>query len=1108
MTRHARSAPDLEQQLAEANATIAALLGGQVDAVLDGATHTPVLLAKAQEALRISEERYRYIVETTSEGIWLIDAAHVTVFMNPRMAVMLGCDADLAAGRSPSEFMDDVGRAALSAYLERPVAYQSEARFIRTDGTIMWALVDATPIVDGDGRYGGSLAMVKDITERRRAAQAWNELSLRTQQRERMLSSMLSAMSDFAYIYDRAGRFLFANQSLLTLWGISLEQAVGKNFFDLGYPEPSATQLQRQVQEVFETAKPLTGETVYTSGAGLAGHYEYIFTPVFAPDGAVEFVAGSTRDITARKQFEQELVLRTQALERQAAMLAEQANLLELTPHAIVVRDIAGQIVFWNRGAELLYGWRKDEAIGRDIRTLLRTEFAEPVVDIDAALLRDDQWAGEVTHHARDGRRLAVATRWMVQRDAAGTPVHVLGINEDITHRKQAEAVQRLLTERLSLATAVAQVGVWDWDLDRDTLTWDATMFGIYGFTPVTPMPYQQWAAAVHSDDLPNVEAILQRAITDKGQGTAEFRIVRADGTVRHVFAVERVVLDERAHVSRVVGVNIDITERRDAEANLRTARDAAEAANQAKSEFLANMSHEIRTPMNGVIGMTELVLDSDLTTEQREHLGIAKSSAEALLGVINDILDFSKIEARKLALDPIPFNIRDAVSETASAVAWSAHKKGLEFIVDIDEAVPQRVTGDPGRWRQVLVNLLGNAIKFTGAGEVVLRVRREVSAAPDVVLHCAVQDTGIGIPLDRQHRIFEPFTQVDGSTTRGYGGTGLGLTIAAQLVALMGGSLSMESSAGHGSTFSFTARFQSADELVPGPVVVDADLLQGMAVLVTDDNATNRRVLEEMLLGWRMVPTLAASAKEALAVLRSAQAAGRPIPLVLTDALMPEVDGFALAQTIKADPAVRGAMIVILTSVGRPGDMARCRELGIAAYLQKPIRRAELRSAVLLALQARVPLARAEVVTRHLLRVARLSGRILIVDDNAVNQLVARRLLEKRGHTVAIANNGREALAILDAAAADEFGCVLLDVQMPEMGGLECTTIIRARERTTGGHLPLIAMTAHAMAGDETQCLEAGMDGYLSKPIDAESLYAIVEHHLAGSRAGGVEER
>lgn len=550
---------------------------------------------------------------------------------------------------------------------------------------------------------------------------ALEELSKPAQQ-ERLLTTLLASISDFAFIYDREARFLFANQPLLDILGMSWEQVQGKNFLELGFSADLAEQRRREVHEVFETKKILIGERPYTGRDGLDGCYEYILSPVFQADGAVEFVAGCAHDVVDRK-------------------------------------------------------------------------------------------------------------------------------------RKESE---------------------------------------------------------------------------------------------------------------------------------LRAAKDAADAANRAKSEFLANMSHEIRTPMNGIIGMTDLVLDSDLTEEQRENLEVVRSSANALLTILNDILDFSRVEAGKLDLDPIDFNPHDAIADTAKTMAWKAQQKGLELVVDVSPEVPDWLNGDPGRLRQILINLLGNAIKFTHQGEVVVRVTREaVAGQGDVLLQFSIRDTGIGIPRDRQEKIFKPFTQSDGSTTRTYGGTGLGLSISSQLVQLMGGRLWVESEPGRGSVFHFSARFGQAVK----PAAITAALsemaeIRDLAVLVVDDNVTNRRVLEQMVIGWGMVPTLTASVIEGLAALRRAQESGRAFPLVLTDFQMPGADGFALAEAVNNDPALAGTSIVLLTSTGARGDAARCRELGIAAYLAKPIRRSELRGAIQLALRAQAGEDRPALFTRHSLREARQAPRMGLGED------------------------------------------------------------------------------------------------------------------------------
>jgi len=771
-------------------------------------------------------------------------------------------------------------------------------------------------------------------------------------------------------------------------------------------------------------------------------------------------------------------------------------NLMDMVPDYIYVKDTESRFVVANRALADLMGLKNpDELLGKKDSDYFPKELAAAYFADEQTILKSGQSVLNQEERSVDaqGNPKWTSTSKVALRNKQGEIIGIIGIGRDITRSKQAEVALR--SERKLLRTLIDnmpdRIYVKDaksrWVVANHAL---AELVGakdpeeLLGKTDFDYFP-KELATDFFSDE----QAVIQ---SGEALVNHEEKRVDAEGNAKWTSTSKVPWRDESGHVIGIMGIGRDITRRMAAEEESKRAKEAAETASRAKSEFLANMSHEIRTPMNGIIGMTELALDTELTGEQRDYLSMVKVSAESLLTVINDILDFSKIEAGKMDLDCTDFNLRESLEETLRTFGVRADEKGLELACDIRANVPEVIVGDSKRLRQVVVNLLGNAIKFTEHGEVVLQVEVQQVKERSVELHFIVRDTGLGIPKDKQDVIFGAFAQADTSSSRKYGGTGLGLTISSRLVAMMGGRIWLESEAGIGSTFHFTGTFELARAAQHPRVSSKAASLAGIPVVIVDDNPTNRRILEETLIGWGMRATSVSSGWAALAELRRAAETGNAPTLVLLDAQMPHLDGFSTAAKIKGDPEAPTPTIIMLTSGGQRGDAERCRKLGISAYLTKPVRQAELRDAIVgvLGLTHRAD-DTPKLVTRHSLREARKHLQILLADDNAINRELTVRILSKRGHTVTAVENGKLAV---QAVEAQNFDVVLMDVQMPEMDGFEATAMIRQNEQASGRHLPIIAMTAHAMKGDRESCLAAGMDGYISKPIRAQELLEVTE--------------
>jgi PAS domain S-box-containing protein len=790
------------------------------------------------------------------------------------------------------------------------------------------------------------------------------------------------------------------------------------------------------------------------------------------------------------------------ALSLRVAELVDQAKLLDLAHDAILVRDLNGRIAFWSHGAELLYGWSKNEIANEPSYERLQTKFPGPVEAIRETLLHVDRWDGELSQVTKNGGQVIVDSRCTLQRDDAGHPVGILEINCDITERRRAESAAqdaRESAERQSkqLRRLVETAPVAMAMFDREMRYLVCSKQWLDSFEPVD----QEVIGRSHYERFRKIperwKAFHQRALAGESVFCSEDRYDLADGSFHYIRGVVQPWRELDGEIGGILVVADDIDE-------LVRAREAALAASTAKSDFLASMSHEIRTPMNAIIGMSDLLGETQLDSTQQEYVRILKRAGETLLTLINDVLDLSKVEAGLLEIEQVEFDLAEVVDRAAEVAALRAHEKGLELICHIGRDVPQCVIGDPHRLRQVLLNLLGNAVKFTDQGEVVLRVRRSPTD-PQGVLRFSVTDTGIGVPEAKHAAIFESFTQADSSTTRRYGGSGLGLAIAKRIVERMEGILTLESQEDQGSCFAFQIPLPPAQPSGASTRAGTGGLraLSGTRVLVIDDNATNRLILRETLGGWGCTVVDLESGRAGIRAFQTARERGEPFNVVLLDCNMPELDGFAVAEELHQVMGYERTTIMMLTSGNRGGDLLRARRAGLKAYLIKPVKRQDLLEAILAAMHSSIPTPLETPAPALPMAVPSRSSRLLLVEDSADNRALFLAYLHGTDYEVEVAEHGEQAVA---AFTKGRFDLILMDMQMPVMDGYTATRLIREQERGTGlPPVPIIALTANAFHEDAERSLAAGCTQHLTKPIRKALLLEKLAVYLAEScgRAG-----
>ncbi len=896
---------------------------------------------------------------------------------------------------------------------------------------------------------------------------------------EARYQSLVESLPLHFFCKDLQGRVVFANQRYCDLLDIPMHKLIGMTDYDL-FPRELADKYTSDDARILESGEPYEDVEENRGPDGQPIYVHVLKAPVADADGNCVGIQGVFWDVTDKKRAEQAARQSEDRFRQLAENIREVFWITSLNgAEMIYVSPAYAEI--WGHPTEELYAnplqWL--ESIHDDDRARVEAAFQ--------VRAQTGQYDEEYRILRPDGQMRWIRDRGFPVRDESGRPYRIAGVAENITKRRKAEEQLRHSDDRFRRLVESNIIGILITDFQKRILEANDLFLEMIGYSRAELEAGEIRWKRITPEEYFEADNRALAELSEKQVCTPwEKEYIRKDGS-RIPVLVGVTALSE--HWQEAISFIVDMTKQKQAEAELQVALDAADAANRAKGQFLANMSHEIRTPMNAIIGMTELVLDTTLSREQREYLSIVLESAEALLKLINDILDFSKIEAGRLEVEQTEFGLRDCVGGAIKALAVQAHQQGLELISDIAVDLPERVVGDQVRLRQILVNLVGNAIKFTGEGHVIVRVEPESATDDELRIHVAVSDTGEGIPADKLEHVFEAFEQLDSSMARKFGGTGLGLAISARLVQLLGGRIWCESELGEGTTFHFTARFeplpleQSSDQIAPSS-------LAGLRILVVDDNPANCRAIRETAQSWQLQPDVSDSAAAAMRIVEQAIDTGRPHDLYLIDAHMPQTDGFHLCEALMNNKSLTKPTIIMMLSPGdRSADVARCDHVGATAYLMKPLNQSELLDTMLAVLdQDGSQLQVAEEHPQLPFDVGPLN--VLLVEDSPYNQKLALGHLKKQNHIVTVAQNGVEAVA---AARDHKFDLILMDIQMPEMDGLEATRLIREHEQASGNHVPIIAMTAQAMKGDRDHCFAAGMDAYLAKPVRGRELVAAI---------------